>query len=142
MCLPVFVVLQFLAMVQGIGPTTESVRHTAMAVAMVLVVSDCARDCQGFASEILTLPTVVFVGRVSYGLYLFHNFVPHLVRPILGGVGFDMPMFDSLPPGLRFAVLGAMTLVIATLSWFVVERPFLSLKRHFTAEPGAPRSPN
>jgi hypothetical protein len=34
-CLPLFVVLQFLAMVQGIGPSTESMRHTAMAVAMV-----------------------------------------------------------------------------------------------------------
>lgn len=141
-CLPVFLVLQFLAVVHGIEPATESLRHTTMTVAMVLVVSDCAHDCRGFAAEILAMPTVVLVGKISYGLYLYHNFMPYLVGPLLRSVGFDSSIFDTLSPGFRFALLGTMTLLIATLSWILVERPFLLLKRHFAAEPVASHSTN
>ena len=130
-CLPVFLVLQFVAMTQGIGPTTEALRHTLMAVSMVLLVSDCAQNCRGFVAEILALPLFVFVGRVSYGLYLFHNFMPHLVRAILDAAGSGTAEFDALSPGLRFGILGSGTLFLAVLSWILIEQPCLALKRSF-----------
>jgi peptidoglycan/LPS O-acetylase OafA/YrhL len=80
-------------------------------------VSDCARDCPGFVAEILSMPSVVYVGRISDGLYLFHNFMPHLMRFILETEGIEVTIFDVLSPGVRFGLLGTVTLLLATLSW-------------------------
>lgn len=130
-CLPIFVALQFLAMVKGIGSFAEDLRHTTMALAMVLLVSDCAENCRGFVAEILSMPFIVFVGRISYGLYLFHNFMPHVVRIILVETNIGPTEFDVLSPGVRFSLLSAATLLLAFLSWMLIERPFLALKRYF-----------
>jgi len=69
---------------------------------------------------------LVYTGTISYGLYLLHK-IPfdleqtfHLTR---------YPFF-GLPAGL------AVSYAVAALSWSVLERPFLALKRFFEAEPG------
>jgi hypothetical protein len=66
-----------------------------------------------------SLPPLVFVGRISYGLYLYH-----------------WPLFlviDNAHTGLGGAELVvarfAATFAAATLSWFLVETPIRSLRR-------------
>lgn len=66
------------------------------------------------------------LGRISYGIYLYH-------LTVLGLLGkWDLASLeDSVHPYILwslFAVAG--TLLFATASWFVVERPALSLKRY------------
>lgn len=56
------------------------------------------------------------LGRISYGVYLFHVFVMHAVRDLLG-----------LDSGLRlFVVTAAASVALAALSWRFVEAPILS----------------
>ncbi len=56
---------------------------------------------------------------VSYGLYLYAFPVQQVIVQAAGG---------SMPPLQLFAASLALTLVLATLSWFLVERPMLRLK--------------
>lgn len=73
------------------------------------------------------------IGRVSYGMYFFHFallkilFLPitpvERLAPILGSEGAVIV--------LRFGIVVVISYALARLSWLVLERPFLELKRHF-----------
>lgn len=54
---------------------------------------------------------LVFVGRVSYGLYLWHYPVALVVREHLGVAGLPVTV--------------ALSFLLAVVSWHVIERPFL-----------------
>jgi peptidoglycan/LPS O-acetylase OafA/YrhL len=59
------------------------------------------------------------LGRISYGFYLYHNFVKlDSIRPLLG---------ISFEPSnkLRVAIEFLITVAVATLSWIAIERPLL-----------------
>ena len=65
-----------------------------------------------------------YLGKISYGLYVFHALSMHLVR--------STPLKWHLQtPGLEFVVIFAITLVLADLSYRFLEKPFLRLKRRF-----------
>jgi peptidoglycan/LPS O-acetylase OafA/YrhL len=64
--------------------------------------------------KILALRPVVFIGLISYSLYLWH-------WPVLVFAGYWA--FEPIPPGLRILLLLAC-LVLAILSWRYVETPF------------------
>jgi len=62
---------------------------------------------------------LLYTGKISYGLYLWHNFMPPLVIWILGYV----------PSALQMAVAATvLTFVVAALSWKFLEGPLNSLK--------------
>jgi peptidoglycan/LPS O-acetylase OafA/YrhL len=58
------------------------------------------------------------IGRVSYGIYLWH--VPVFVAVQTRG--------KDLSPSARVLVAYSVTAVLVVLSWFCIERPFLALK--------------
>ncbi len=74
------------------------------------------------ALAVLRWPVLVWCGRVSYGLYLWH-------WPV---VWFLFPRADVTPPARRILVAAALSLVLTTLSYYCVERPFLRWKKRFT----------
>jgi peptidoglycan/LPS O-acetylase OafA/YrhL len=80
----------------------------------------------------------LYLGRISYGLYLIHIFFFYMVfvvwRPWLSqvteGVGLG-PWRDVIAAVLAFA----LTVSFASLSYHSFERPFLQLKRKFSFVP-------
>jgi peptidoglycan/LPS O-acetylase OafA/YrhL len=72
---------------------------------------------------------LVFLGQISYGLYLYH----YPVYWFLDGGKFA---YDQ-PPG-TMALKLATSLAVATVSWYLVERPLLGLKDRFAYRPPAP----
>jgi peptidoglycan/LPS O-acetylase OafA/YrhL len=79
---------------------------------------------------------LAYLGRISYGLYLFHSFLFFLffekAAPL---IAHRFPV-DRLPSGLR-ANLGtvlvlAASITLAHMSYRYFERPFLKLKTRFT----------
>jgi len=77
------------------------------------------RGAGGLAGSILTLPLLLGLGRISYGVYLFH--LPALA--LLARLGLATHHGVVL-----FFAAGAATVAIALASWHMVERPFLGLK--------------
>ena len=66
-----------------------------------------------------------FVGRVSYGLYVWHPLVFTTVFKLL----------HYRRPWLEASVSFALVFATACLSWYAFERPFLRLKDRFAPEP-------
>lgn len=67
------------------------------------------------------------LGRISYGVYLYH-----LPLAILVDYGCRSNGLSCSQRGLTYFLLAsALTITVAALSWFVFERPINELKRHF-----------
>jgi peptidoglycan/LPS O-acetylase OafA/YrhL len=64
--------------------------------------------------------SLAYLGKISYGLYVFHVLALDLARKLFG----------SSP---AYLVVGAaLTFALASASYYFLEFPFLRLKRHFT----------
>jgi peptidoglycan/LPS O-acetylase OafA/YrhL len=74
-------------------------------------------------SWILSLPPMVFTGKISYSLYLWH-------WPVL--VFFRFYVNGGLPSLYGALMLGVIAYVLAVFSWWVVERPFRRIRAKST----------
>jgi len=100
---------------------------TAQALAFAGLILAAATGFKGPMGAALQSRPAVFVGKISYGIYVYHQFVPGLLAYLwLTGTGSQMPVGWI---GLSASV--AATLVLSTVSWFTVEKPLLGLKERF-----------
>lgn len=74
---------------------------------------------KGLARMALENRVINYLGRITYGLYVYHYFMPYLFKWI--GI-------QSKYNGVLYFI-GAVA--IASASWFLFERPFNRLKKHF-----------
>ena len=96
-------------------------------VFVVLAMLPAAFDVHpGLPRRVLAWPPLLFVGAVSYGLYIWHFPTGQwLLRHGLGPV----QAWDYVPRLVTtYAAVLALALVLATASYYVVEPPFLRLK--------------
>jgi peptidoglycan/LPS O-acetylase OafA/YrhL len=75
------------------------------------------RSGTSFAGRCLSFTPLVFVGMISYSLYLWHW--PMIVFQSMGGL-----LIQGVSPKTAKLAVMAASFVIATLSWRFVERPF------------------
>jgi peptidoglycan/LPS O-acetylase OafA/YrhL len=103
----------------------NTVGYSLIAIAMAGVVAWAVSDT---TPRVLAWPPIVYVGTISYMVYLCHRPVLELVSGRFG-------------PALDTIVSLAITLALASLSWFVLERPLQRYKdrRLSPAAPAAPR---
>ena len=73
------------------------------------------------------LPPLLVYGRISYGVYLYHPILLSLAVKSQPWIPLNV---SEQGPG-RFLVASAATIVVASISWMVFEKPLNSLKRHF-----------
>ncbi len=95
---------------------------TVMALAVAAVIGGLVAGPVPFLTAALTTAPAVWIGRRSYGLYLWHSLaffaVLHVVRP---------------PGALLVPMEFALSFICAYVSWTVLERPCLALKNRFGA---------
>jgi hypothetical protein len=75
------------------------------------------RDGPNLVGRLLSLPPAVFIGRISYSLYLWH-------WPIIVFSGMGMTLIKGLTPHQWQLFTLALSIGVATLSWRFVETPF------------------
>jgi peptidoglycan/LPS O-acetylase OafA/YrhL len=88
----------------------------------------------GFLGRILQLPPIVYLGKISYGIYIIHFFVPYLYRTFLIPAG--LPDTGQLNGNLSALIYVALTIAVADCSWRFYEKPLNNLKRHFPYRKG------
>ena len=96
-------------------------RFSFVAIASMAFVYLSLFDSHPWLRRILCSRFLIYTGTISYGLYLLHK-IPFAALESWGGAN------ESLP---AFCVGLLACYVLAFLSWHLLERPFLSLRRFF-----------
>ena len=99
------------------------------ALLFVWVINRAASGFGGIGAKILELKPLVYIGKISYGIYVYHPFIYFLVPTLFSEMDID---FFRLPHGIQFGLLVGITVGIAAISWHFFENPLNSLKNHFT----------
>ena len=98
------------------------------ALVFVWLIKRASSGFTGLGGKILELKPLVYTGKISYGIYVYHPFVYFFLPRLLDRIGLD---FFLLPPLLQFTLALGSTLAIAALSWRFIENPINSLKSRF-----------
>ena len=85
----------------------------AVAVAAVAVIVPVALDQHGLVARVLALPPLVWLGTISYGVYLWH-------WPVFLAINGERTGWSGLP---LFVVRCIATIGVAAASWWVIEHP-------------------
>ena len=110
-------------------PDLSAVTHIWWPLLFVWVVHHAARGVRGPVAHVLTWRPLVYVGTVSYGIYLFHLFVVPITEMVERRTGMNVPL-----PGTgagRFVVVTLISIGVASLSWTFFERPLNEQKHRF-----------
>ncbi|HKS26874.1 MAG TPA: acyltransferase [Pyrinomonadaceae bacterium] len=122
--LAVLTLAAILIMMEHTGPLLYLAGFTTISVSVALIILMLFYAPLRPALAILNYGPLVWVGKISYGLYLLHWPVRSLMIRLLP----DLNIFSDL------AYL-CLTFIAAALSFYLLERPFLRLKKRFRAEP-------
>jgi peptidoglycan/LPS O-acetylase OafA/YrhL len=103
---------------------------TAFSLAAAVVVLASVADEHSLLSRVLSLRPLVSVGRVSYGVYLWHFPVILTVQSEMSGASVTVQRATAL----------VLTALATAASWHLVERPTLALKGKLAPAPAEPPS--
>ncbi len=81
----------------------------------------------GVAIPLLRNRFFVYLGTISYGVYIVHHFVPALLTPLMKNIG--SPWIRNTY--FEFVVFFIASVAIASFLWHWVEKPLLGLKQSF-----------
>jgi peptidoglycan/LPS O-acetylase OafA/YrhL len=102
--------------------------ETLVALVFVWLVAGASRGFGGVGKLILEARPILYLGRISYGIYVYHLLVPDVFGPALDALGVQLA-----PKGIvAFLVFSSLTVVLASASWFLIENPINRLKRRFS----------
>jgi peptidoglycan/LPS O-acetylase OafA/YrhL len=112
-----------------IGPDdAHHVGHTFLVIFYGAIVGQAAIGFGSVPGRLLTLAPVRYLGKISYGLYVFHYLAPAAISSL--AKGFDVSAAVQRPI-LALPAYTAFTLIVAMMSWHFYEWPINKLKRHF-----------
>jgi len=105
------------------------------------LVNGAARGFRGPAGALLSSRPLVYLGTISYGIYVYHPFIDPAVRGLGNLLHVAVP-FPEDGGALRFACVSLGAILMASISWRFYERPLNDLKSRFSytgagAEAGA-----
>lgn len=95
-------------------------------VISTFVVLKASKGFNGLIGKILETPWLIYLGKISYGLYLFHLIISFFYERLEGRI---LPEISQV--GIRFLVYFGLTVLVSALSWHFIEKPINGLKRYF-----------
>jgi peptidoglycan/LPS O-acetylase OafA/YrhL len=117
----------------GKGPPLKSTLDFALIwLVSALLIASVTRP-EGPLGRLLAYDRVVYLGKISYGLYMLHEIVLTLGRDAFDALGW----FPNKEPLQAIALLAA-TVLAAGLSYRYLEGPFLRRKSRWTRVPSRP----
>jgi peptidoglycan/LPS O-acetylase OafA/YrhL len=102
---------------------------TIVALSAAVIIGYVLVSPTGIGARLLSTTGLVRIGRISYGMYLWHYPIWRIVQQQ------RLPTIKSAP--LQFV----LTVSVATLSYVLIEKRFLRLKSRFAAKPAPKTQP-
>ena len=125
---PMALLLFLLPMVMESQIIRLAVPQLALAVVVAAIIQATNSELGRSSLRVLSLPVFVYLGQISYGIYLYHPFSARVLEKLIH--------FSGAPESIKIGILGILlamlvTLVVASASWFWIEKPLNSLKSNF-----------
>jgi len=108
-------------------PLGRTLGYTVVAFACASTVALVVLYRGEHETAVLRFAPLAYLGKLCFGLYLLHRPADTIVSALAAHAGIDAPIW-LLPAKLGVAV------VLATISWRLLERPFLKLKDLFSSD--------
>lgn len=115
--------------VPGLSEVAEVIDYPLMGVVCCLLI--LAVEQVPLAARALGTKPLRHLGKISYGIYVFHLFGFWVAAKIIGH-------FGTTAPSVQLGICIATTLLLAETSYRLLERPFLLLKERFTVVQNRP----
>jgi peptidoglycan/LPS O-acetylase OafA/YrhL len=136
-----YVGLHALTWLSGTERLFGAFHEIAYAMICCWLIAGADRGFGGMFGRVLSIRPVIYLGKISYGIYAYHMFMPWALTKAFLQLGLTFP-----PPGpTRFVLTSVVAVAVAMLSWHLLEHPINRLKRYFPyegrtrARPVAPR---
>lgn len=104
------------------------------------LIGSAAVGYSGLMAAFLENPVSVYLGKISYGIYLYHNFIfnhyhsysvpNHPVVRLFNKIYRNFPSLEHVP-AFQFSVVVLLTIIVASISWFFFEKPINDLKDRY-----------
>src|SRR5579859_751636 len=102
------------------------VSYLSAAIGFALILDYLVTERRSLLSRVLATRPIVFLGRISYGLYVFHMLGIYVVQLLFDAVGVA-PYGDAM--WILFTLSSfSLTAAVAAASYYLYERRFLALK--------------
>jgi len=111
---------------------------SVFAVVSVWSINKLVRRVNGIPGRIIEMPPFLYLGRISYGIYLYHasfGAIMSIVDFALAKAGTKLSLYNSLETlstGSKTCIWLIYLVIIASLSYFLIENPINRLKEKFT----------
>ncbi len=129
---PVIAVAGVILVITQLDRTTyfgRTLGYSVVAIAFVSLVLLVLEHRGKVATAVLRAKPLPYMGKLCFGLYLLHRPADTIVGGLAAKAGLDTESLLLLPVKIAVAVL------LATVSWRLLESPFLRLKDRFTSRP-------
>jgi peptidoglycan/LPS O-acetylase OafA/YrhL len=126
-CLPVIILFIFLP---KLVVFEVLIKPTVLALFYLWLVNRAAKGFSGLPGRILELKPLVFIGKISYGLYVYHYFM----IPVFSKMLQYLNLSSKIPISMEIILQSIATFAVAVGSWFLIEKPINNLKHQFSYE--------
>lgn len=128
---PVVIVTLILHITHGLNLYIYFFPYVAM-----LLIHRTLQGYKGVFGQLMGNSFLVYLGKISYGLYVYHNLMPWLLHCLRGT---ENRHLIPIPPVLSWLQVSnpvllviqfVMAVGIASASWYLLEKPINQLKKH------------
>ncbi|MEZ5405649.1 MAG: acyltransferase [Verrucomicrobiia bacterium] len=114
---------------RGGDPETPliAVKETLEALALACFLAHAVEGFSGWFGKCLSNPILVSMGRMSYGIYLYHVLILAGLKPFLTPLLSGLPQYEWI----QALILCFATWSVAALSWYGLENPISQLRKYF-----------
>lgn len=102
------------------------VRPVVLTFVSIYLIDQCVKGFTGWLGWFMSLPFLLYLGTISYGLYLCHMFVMNVIGPVFPG---------KIGLVANAAIWTVASILLASASWFLMEKPINDLKSRFRLRP-------
>ena len=103
----------------------DNIHSLVVGVFLAIIVFRSFEASTGFFTPILSSSVFIWIGKLSYGIYLFHRFIPFFLKAVYNDLNIQIPV------AMEFASYFIVLIILTVSSFFLVERPFLRMKKRF-----------